>query len=292
MLSALDGVAHDIQTRGQRLDATIERVLTIPTDEAALRTARGESVGGQPASREGFRSAGGRQTTMKRPLAHTRSPRDNQAYRAAFISRNHRPPGDPPVTTASDLQIVPHRTVSLPALRAADQGVADALESVISKNTRRVYETQWRLFESWCGEVGLTSLPAEPLTVARYLAARAGSGASIATLRLAASAIAKAHEWAGRESPCQDRGVHASLKGWGRRLGKPQRQAGALTADVLAVIRLTAGQPRKRGRGVETAEQGRRTRPFRPGPGGGALRRRVAAFRGRRSHLGRRPALG
>ena len=77
----------------------------------------------------------------------------------------------------------------------------------------------------------------------------------MATLRLAASAIAKAHEWAGHESPCKDRGVRASLKGMARRLGKPQRQAGALTADVLAVIRLTAVQPRKRGRGLETAEQ-------------------------------------
>ena len=41
----------------------------------------------------------------------------------------------------------------------------------------------------------------------------------------------------------------------GRRLAKPQRQAGALTADVLAVIRLTAVQPRRRGRGIETSEQ-------------------------------------
>ena len=133
--------------------------------------------------------------------------------------------------------------------------MADALEAVLSDNTRRVYGTQWRLFENWCGEVGLRSLPAEPLTVARYLAARAGSGAAVATLRLAASAIAKAHEWAGYESPCRDRGVRASPKGMARRLGKPQRQAGALTADVLAVIRLTAQQPRKRGRGIETAEQ-------------------------------------
>ena len=91
--------------------------------------------------------------------------------------------------------------------------------------------------------------------MARYLAARADDGASIATLRLAASAIAKAHEWAGHESPCKDRGVRESLKGWGRRLGRPQRQAGALTADVLAVIRLTAVQPRLRGRGLETADQ-------------------------------------
>ena len=103
--------------------------------------------------------------------------------------------------------------------------------------------------------MGLRSVPAEPLTVARYLAARAGAGASIATLRLATSAIAKVHQWADHDSPGRDRGVRESLKGWGRRLARPQRQAGALTADVLAVIRLTAVQPRLRGRGVETAEQ-------------------------------------
>lgn len=53
--------------------------------------------------------------------------------------------------------------------------------------------------------------PAEPLTVAPYLAARANAGASIATLRLAASAIARAHQWAKLESPCRDPGVRASL---------------------------------------------------------------------------------
>ncbi len=158
-------------------------------------------------------------------------------------------------TAASHSQIVPQQTPSGPALRAADRGVASSLESVLADNTRRTYGTQWRIFNGWCDEVGLKSLPAEPLTVARYLAARAKSGASIATLRLAASAISKAHEWAKLESPCRDPGVRASLKGWGRRLSKPQRQSGALTADVLAVIRLTAVQPRKRGRGVETAEQ-------------------------------------
>ena len=158
-------------------------------------------------------------------------------------------------TAASDPQIVPRPPASLPALRAADRGVADALESVLSDNTRRVYQTQWKLFDEWCAEMGLHSLPAEPLAMARYLAVRAGSGASIATLRLASSAIAKAHEWAGHDSPGKDRGVRESLKGWGRRLARPQRQAGALTADVLAVIRLTAVQPRRRGRGVETVEQ-------------------------------------
>ena len=96
------------------------------------------------------------------------------------------------------------------------------------------------------GDVGLADAAvADGDDVAHYLAARAGSGTSIATIRLATSAITKAHEWTGHESPHKDRGVRASLKGWGRRLAKPLRQAGALTAV----------QPRLRGRGFETPEQ-------------------------------------
>ena len=63
---------------------------------------------------------------------------------------------------------------------------------------------------------GLRALPAEPLTVARYLAVRAGAGTNVATLRLAASAIAKAHQLASHDSPCRDRGVREALKGWRR----------------------------------------------------------------------------
>ena len=100
--------------------------------------------------------------------------------------------------------------------------------------------------------------------MARYLAVRAGSGAAVATLRLATSAIAKAHQWAGHESPGRDRGVREALKGWGRRLARPQRQAGALTADVLAVIRLTAPKPRARGRGFETPAQAAQRARFDP----------------------------
>ena len=125
------------------------------------------------------------------------------------------------MTTTAGPDIIPREAASLPELRAADQGVADALESVLAGNTRRVYGAQWRIFTGWCGEVGLRSLPAEPLTMARYLAVRAGDGASIATMRLATSAISKAHERAKLESPCRDPGVRASLKGWGRAFRNP-----------------------------------------------------------------------
>ena len=159
------------------------------------------------------------------------------------------------MTTTVGQQLVPHQPPSIPALWAADQGVASSLESVLSDNTHRVYGTQWRIFTGWCDEVGLTSLPAEPLTVARYLAARANSGASIATIRWPRRPSRKRTSGPSWKSPCRDPGVRASLKGWGRRLAKPQRQSGALTADVLAVIRLISIQPRKRGRGIETPEQ-------------------------------------
>ena len=194
------------------------------------------------------------------------------------------------MTTVGDLQIVHREPVSLPELRATDRGVASSLESVLSDNTRRVYTTQWRIFEGWCDEVRLTALPAEPLTVARYLAARAGSGASIATLRLATSAISKAHDWAKLETPCWDPGVRASLKGWGRRLSKPQRQSGALTADVLAAIRLTAVQPRKRGGGLETPEQAAERGKFDLALA--AVLSDAGLRRGFIPHLGRRAALG
>ena len=46
------------------------------------------------------------------------------------------------MTTAADPQIVPRPPAAAPALRAADQGVASALEAVLSNNTRRVYGAQ------------------------------------------------------------------------------------------------------------------------------------------------------
>ena len=90
----------------------------------------------------------------------------------------------------------PHRPPSRPLVVARTAGRRpgrrlESLEAVLSNNTRRTYDAQWRSFAGWCDQVGLSPLPAEPLTVARYLAARANSGASVATLRLATSAISQ-----------------------------------------------------------------------------------------------------
>ena len=113
---------------------------------------------------------------------------------------------------ASDPEIFPRPPAAAPALRAAAQGVADALKSVPSNNTRRVYAAQWRFFTGWCDEMDLRALPAEPVTVARYLAVHSGDGASIAALRLAKSATssvmtATLARWPDRPWPtCTGRG--------------------------------------------------------------------------------------
>ena len=54
-------------------------------------------------------------------------------------------------TAAGSLQIVPESPPSAPALRAADQGIASALEFVLSDNTKRVHAGQWRLFNETSG---------------------------------------------------------------------------------------------------------------------------------------------
>ena len=60
-------------------------------------------------------------------------------------------------TAAGSLHTVPESPPPSPALLAVDQGVADALESVLSDNTRRVYAAQWRLFTGWCDSVDLVA---------------------------------------------------------------------------------------------------------------------------------------
>ena len=106
-------------------------------------------------------------------------------------------------TVVNNPQIVPARRPLRRCYAPADQGVAEGLEAVLSDNTRRVYAAQWRVFTDWCGDVDLRALPAGPLTAARYLAVCAGSGATIATLGLAAFAIVKFHQWAGHDSPAK-----------------------------------------------------------------------------------------
>ena len=180
------------------------------------------------------------------------------------------------------------------ALAPYAEAVHDAIGASMAPNTRRAYRTQWAAFTTWADGRGVQSLPAAPETLAAYLAARAeADGLKLATLKGMAAAVGAAHKAAGLDNPADSEGVRCTLKGLGRKVGAPQRQAPGLTADAMAAVRATARLPR-RGRGgiLESAEaascQGRHGRC----PTVHHARRSATPLRGRSRHVGRRGRLG
>ncbi len=142
--------------------------------------------------------------------------------------------------------------------------IAAALEDSLSPATRRAYRTAWNAWIGWCDGNGHEPLPAGQETVAAYPTARAESGASMSTIRMACSAINAAHETAGHASPTKSpaitgrRSVVAGLAKRAAREGRgAHRQVGALTSAALAAIRATARTPRKTGRGLESTASAR-----------------------------------
>lgn len=66
-----------------------------------------------------------------------------------------------------------------------------------AKSTWQAYRSDWQQFESWCGTVGLATLPAEPETIAMFVASQAAAGLSPSTLTRRLAAIRLVHLGAG-----------------------------------------------------------------------------------------------
>ena len=88
-------------------------------------------------------------------------------------------------TTAADPQIVLRQPASLRRRCAPPTRAWPTPWSPSSPTTPAAFTAPSGVSSpTGAATVDLRALPAEPLTVARYLAARAGDGASIATMRL------------------------------------------------------------------------------------------------------------
>lgn len=125
--------------------------------------------------------------------------------------------------------------------------VLSAVEAEHSVNTLAAYRSAWSAWTVWADAHGVDPLPAAPGMLAAYLTERAESR-SMATVRLAAAAVAAAHRAQGHDNPVAHQVVRATLKGLSRQAaeaGKSQaKQAGALTDEALAAIRASACDPR------------------------------------------------
>ncbi|HUY60850.1 MAG TPA: tyrosine-type recombinase/integrase [Candidatus Dormibacteraeota bacterium] len=130
-----------------------------------------------------------------------------------------------------------------PAGPAVPPGVADLLAAyALAPNTRRAYAADWRAFTAWGAGAGLTTLPATPTTLARYLQeADATGGVPPGTLTRRCAAIRLAHLTAGHPTPTAHELVRQTLRALRRKRGvAPRRQAAplvtALLRQVLAAI--------------------------------------------------------
>ena len=110
-------------------------------------------------------------------------------------------------------------------------------EQSTAENTKRAYTADWTHFTTWCEGRQLASLPAEPGTLAAYLAQLADDGYKVATIERRLSSIGKAHRLAGQPNPAKTEQTHLVMKGIRRALGSAQTQkAPAVTEIIRAMV--------------------------------------------------------
>ena len=131
--------------------------------------------------------------------------------------------------------------------------LATYLQAAQSANTMRAYRSDWVAWSAWCAAEGRTSLPADPLDVAVYLATAADTlrpdGApafSPSTLDRKSAAIAAVHAANGLPSPTRSDVVRLTLRGIRRaRRSQPKRKRPVLlqTLEALLAERPEPGWP-------------------------------------------------
>lgn len=119
-----------------------------------------------------------------------------------------------------------------------------------SDNTRRAYKADWSDFSTWCAAVDLEILPAEPATVARYLAQLADGGKKAATIQRRLAAIRAVHKAAGHEPPTNAEGVKAVMRGIRRTLGTRKIKKAPATSEILGSLAFPENLKGKRDRAI------------------------------------------
>ena len=127
--------------------------------------------------------------------------------------------------------------VGLPApvlsFAEAEAAAAEYRRAARAENTRRAYRAAVAAFTDWCAAHRQTALPASPETVAAFLAAEAGKGLAVNTLRLRHAALRYLHLLAGYPPPTAAPLVTATFAGIRRAHRRPLRKKTALVLEPL-----------------------------------------------------------
>ncbi|MCZ7861005.1 tyrosine-type recombinase/integrase [Agrobacterium salinitolerans] len=98
--------------------------------------------------------------------------------------------------------------------------------------TKRAYQADWKVFESWCREFGHSPLPSTPEIVADFLEAQAEEFKP-ATLTRRKAAISSIHKDMEHQDPTKSRLVAVALKRAYRKQGRRQKQASPLNREIV-----------------------------------------------------------
>jgi site-specific recombinase XerD len=114
--------------------------------------------------------------------------------------------------------------------------VREYIRASKAENTLRGYRADWREFCGWCEARSLCALPANPESVAEYLA-ECASRLKVGSIQRRINAIAEAHKAVGLESPTHSAMVTNTMKGIRRTRGTaPAQKAAVLTDDIRAMV--------------------------------------------------------
>lgn len=115
-----------------------------------------------------------------------------------------------------------------------------------AKSTWRAYCRDWQQFEAWYGTVDLATLPAEPETIAMFVASQAADGLSPSTLARRLAAIRLVHLGAGHPSPHNTIQVTEVMLGIRRAWGKPpDRKAPAIDEEIKKMVQAVQPETNK-----------------------------------------------
>ena len=118
----------------------------------------------------------------------------------------------------------------------AFEQVREYIRASKAENTLRGYRADWREFCGWCEARELCALPANPETVAGYLA-ECAERLKVGSIQRRINAIVEAHKAVALDSPTHHAMVTNTMKGIRRTKGLvPAQKAPALTDDIRAMV--------------------------------------------------------
>jgi len=106
-------------------------------------------------------------------------------------------------------------------------------ENEKAASTRHAYRKDFATFAAWALAHWAASLPAEPLTVARFISAQARAGLSVSSIGRKLAGISYAHKLRKVPSPTSTDDVKVILAGIRRTLGTAPKRKAAATAERI-----------------------------------------------------------